>query len=223
MNYHVIDHWKTPATSYPRGKLGAWEIATAKKEPGLYKTQDYGAFYYVPEAIEITTLREGDLLWFTDEPRQMYALAEIGLFRARGNVVVGGLGLGLIHSFLRHNPSVTHITTIERARELETLVWPHLKTRGHLIIGDFYTVLPELARVGVEVDTIITDFLFGYQDDTTWRQLKEQRAFCLAHFPNAQFLEHGFQRRMDEEVVAGDIPPSLISPVAMFDQVRIFR
>ena len=112
MRYHVINSWKTPASDYPHIKLGDWSITTRRQAEGIYKMQDVGSFYYVPNVIDLTVLSQGNKVWFTDEPRQMYAMAEIGLFRASGNVVVGGLGLGLIPSFLKHNPIVTNITTI---------------------------------------------------------------------------------------------------------------
>ena len=153
----------------------------------------------------------------------MYALAEIGLFRAYGNVIVGGLGLGLIHYFLRHNPNVESIITIERAQELDTLVWPYAEL-GQLIIGDFYDVLPALRREGNDAQTIITDFIFGYQTERTWEDLERQRSFCKKHYPKAQFLEHGYQHRLDAEVVTAAIPPSPFLPSdAMFDQVRVIH
>lgn len=221
--YHVIDCWRTVASGYPRTAVGAWTITTRRQEAGLYRMQDMGAFYYVPQSIELTVLTENDLVWFTDEPRQMYALAEIGLFRAYGNVIVGGLGLGLIHHLLRSNPNVASIVTIERAQELEALVWPYV-TCGELIIGDFYDVLPALSQDGFDVQTIITDFIFGYQTDRTWKELLVQRDFCRRHFPHAQFLEHGCQARLDAEVVAAAVPPSEITPPGvMFDQVKVVR
>ena len=221
VRYHVIDRWRTPASDYPRASLGTWSISTRRQEPGIYRMQEYGAFYYQPAPIDLTVLMEGDRVWFTDEPRQMYALAEIGLFRAHGNVIVGGLGLGLILSFLRQNPRVISLTTIERAEELRELVWPYVQV-GELIIGDFYDVLPCLAREeeGRRVDTIITDFIFGYQTEATWEELQKQREFCKKHYPSAQFLEHGYQRRLDEEVVNKAIQPM---PGVMFDQVKVVR
>ena len=215
MRYHVINSWKTPASDYPHIKLGDWSITTRRQAEGIYKMQDIGSFYYVPNVIDLTVLSQGNKVWFTDEPRQMYAMAEIGLFRAEGNVVVGGLGLGLIHSFLKHNPMVTSITTIEIAPELEKLVWPYVNV-GKLIIGDFYKVLPQLNE---PIDTIYTDFIFGNIDDKTWEELNVQREFCTRYFPNAQFLEHGYQAYMDEEVVNKAIPPT----GTMYDKVVIVR
>lgn len=199
IRYHVIDRWKTVASAYPRATCGKWGIITRTQPAGLYPMQDWRAFYFAPNPIDLTVVHEGRLCWFTDEPRQLYALAEIGLFRAHGNVVVGGLGLGLIHQFLRANPMVESVLTIERASELEELVWPFVDC-GELMIGDFYEVLPSLAEGGRSVQTIITDFLFGYQTEKLWARLEEQRRFCREHFPEAQFLEHGCQHRMDREV-----------------------
>ena len=221
--YHVIDHWRTVASDYPRAAEGAWSITSRRQEAGLYRMGERGAFYYAPEPIDLTVLSEGERVWFTDEPRQMYALAEIGLFRARGRVIVGGLGLGLIHHFLRMNPNVSTVLTVERAPELRSLVWPHVQY-GELLRGDFYEVLPRLSRERQWADTIITDFIFGYQTEETWHQLEEQRRFCAEHFPAAQFLEHGYQARMDAEAVEAAIPPSSLMPDGtMYDRVKVVR
>ena len=215
MRYHVIDHWNTVVSNYPRTSVGDWKITDRVQTEGIYKMQEQDAFYYVPDSINLTVLEQGDLTWFTDEPRNMYALAEIGLFRAKGHVVVGGLGLGLIHSFLVNNPNVKTITTIEIARELRELVWPYVKI-GKLLIGDFYEVLPLVDRA----DTIITDFIFGYQDEKNWRELESQREFCAKVFPNAQFLEQGYQARMDAEVVRSKLPSAFGTS---YDVVKVFR
>lgn len=219
--YYVVDRWSTVASRYPRASDGEWRIETARKEAGIYRMGDWASFYYLSGPIDLTMLKEGSKVWFTDEPRQLYALSEIGLFRAWGRVVVGGLGLGLIHHFLRMNPNVTECITIERAAELERLVWPYMEY-GRLIVGDFYEVLPALARDGHEVETIITDFITGYQGEATWAELENQRNFCRQHFPNALFLEHGWQRRIDAETVAPATRPSLLDDV-MYDQVVIVR
>ena len=221
--YHVIEHWRTVASRYPREECDGWSVTTREKPPGQYRMNGPSAFYYLPNAIQLTALKEGDKGWFDDDPRQMYALAEIGLFRAHGRVVVGGLGLGLIHWFLRMNPSVTDVMTIERAEPLRRLIWPHVEC-GKLIIGDFYDVLPDLARRGWDIQTIYTDFLFGSWNEKTWAELQAQRQFCKEHFPGATFLEHGYQAKMDAEQVATAIPPSSLVPAGTtFDTVRVFR
>lgn len=219
--YHVVERWQTPATHYPRQTKGDWEISTRVQGEGVYPLQTFGSFYYVPRAINLTVLKEGGKVWFTDEPRNMYALAEIGLFRAHGRVIVGGLGLGLIHHFLGLNPAVTSILTIERGCELKDMVWPYLNPyrRGELVIGDFYEELPKY-----EADTVIVDFIFGYQNEATWRELEGQREFCQTHLPKALFLEHGYQRKMDAEIVAAAIPSTSLLPVGVMPgRVEIFR
>lgn len=216
-SYYGVEQWRTVASDYPRRRIGDWAILDRQQPPGLYAMQGRGRFYFHTEPINLTVLVEGQKVWFTDEPRQMYALAEIGLFRAQGRVVVGGLGLGLIHYFLRANPNVTSVITIERGQELQALVWPYVKL-GDLVIGDFYDVLPTLAGT---VDTIITDFIFGYQADETWRQLKEQQAFCHQYCPGALFLEHGYQRQLDAEQAHRSLPASALNSPG--DKVVIFK
>lgn len=218
-SYYVIESWETPASNYPRAALKEWAISSRDAGEGIYPMQNPGSFYYCPQPITVTVLTEGDLVWFTDEPRQLFALAEIGLFRAYGRVLVGGLGLGLIHSFLRNNPRVTDVLTIERGEALKELVWPYM-SYGDLAIGDFYAEVPKLANRGQKIDTIITDFIFGHQNPGTWQQLQEQRQFCQKYYSQALFLEHGYQRELDRERVALAVPGAMDQ---FYDKVVIVR
>jgi len=44
---------------------------------------------------------------------------------ATGDVLIGGLGIGMVNQKLMDNPNVTSVTIIEKNQEVIDLVWPH--------------------------------------------------------------------------------------------------
>lgn len=61
---------------------------------------------------------------------------------AKGNVLIAGLGLGLVLSEVAAKEEVTSITVVENSTDVINLVWPHLpctvKGKTTLIVGDVY-------------------------------------------------------------------------------------
>ena len=75
---------------------------------------------------------------------------------ATGDVLVGGLGIGMIHQKLIDNPDVTSVTIIEISQEVIDLVWEHCAKDDTftLILDDFETWVPP---EGTTFDTIWAD------------------------------------------------------------------
>lgn len=44
---------------------------------------------------------------------------------ATGDILIGGLGIGLCNAVLINNPNVTSVTIIENSQDVIDLVWPH--------------------------------------------------------------------------------------------------
>ncbi len=68
---------------------------------------------------------------------------------ATGDVLIGGLGLGLCHQPLIDNPNVTSVTIIENSQDVIDLVWEHCAkdNRFNLITADIETwVIPEAIK-----------------------------------------------------------------------------
>lgn len=63
---------------------------------------------------------------------------------ATGDVLIGGLGIGLCNAGLISNPNITSITIIEKSQDVINLVWPHcLKdNRFNLVHADIETWTP---------------------------------------------------------------------------------
>ncbi len=61
-----------------------------------------------------------------------------------GDVLIGGLGIGMIHQALIDNPNVTSVTVIELEQDVVDLVWEHCAKDDSftLIVADFETWNP---------------------------------------------------------------------------------
>lgn len=83
--------------------------------------------YFAPHDLRIHYLvEEGVATWTTDLPQEIRSqLPCIEDFH--GDVLVGGLGVGLIVAALRRNPKVYTITVVEQSPDVIKLVWDHLK------------------------------------------------------------------------------------------------
>ena len=75
---------------------------------------------------------------------------------AKGDVLIGGLGLGMCHQPLIDNPNVTSVTIVELEQDVVDLVWEHCTKDGSftLVVGDFETWEPP---EGSSFDTVWGD------------------------------------------------------------------
>tara|TARA_R100000781_G_C4059706_1_gene120574 strand:+ start:404 stop:952 length:549 start_codon:yes stop_codon:yes gene_type:complete len=75
---------------------------------------------------------------------------------ATGDVLVGGLGIGMLHQKLIDNPNVTSVTIIELEQDVVDLVWEHcIKDDSFtLVVADFETWNPP---EGSSFDTVWGD------------------------------------------------------------------
>jgi len=64
---------------------------------------------------------------------------------AHGNIIVGGLGLGMVNQSLMENPNVTSVTIIEKYQEVIDLVWQHCpkNEKIRLVHADIYEWEPD--------------------------------------------------------------------------------
>lgn len=92
--------------------------------------------YAAPATMTVLTI--GGKVWMTDEPPYTYSLASFAE-RARGDVLVAGLGLGIVLHQLSANPAVERITVVEHERDVLDLVSPRLPrdSRIKLVEQDF--------------------------------------------------------------------------------------
>ncbi len=75
---------------------------------------------------------------------------------ATGDVLIGGLGIGMIHQPLIDNPNVTSVTIVELEQDVVDLVWEHCAKDEtfNLVVADFETWNPPS---GSSFDTVWGD------------------------------------------------------------------
>jgi len=88
---------------------------------------------------------EGKATWMSDTPMEQEAL-RIPSIIARGDVLIVGLGLGLLPTLIKmRNKMVDSITIIEKNREVANLVYSKIKSRKTSLLlndGESYLAVP---------------------------------------------------------------------------------
>ena len=93
-------------------------------------------------------------LWMSDTSMEHRTNWEV-VHEARGNVLIAGLGLGMILHPILEKPEVTHVTVVEKYKDVIALVRPTVPNKKlTLIEGDIYEWLPEK---GAKFDAIYFD------------------------------------------------------------------
>jgi len=215
------DSWSTPATGYSLDRIGNYRIHRENYPRGAYHMWgiDRKIYYQVTKPIPITILQvlEGshwtDLM--VDDPphyraMQLYAQA------CTGNVLVVGLGLGLVVHELVKNPKVQRVKVIEKSQEVIGLVskYVHQSRPAELVLtqGDIWAVLDtELAST--HWDFVIIDI---WRSETAAEKSKllpqVLRLWVLIHeqSPTTKTVFHGFVPMSDVKIVDDDIIPLVI-------------
>jgi hypothetical protein len=140
--HETIHGWTTPATAYPNAKIGSACLMKYRRGPGraFFAEGVRGLLTYeYASPVKLTMLRVDGRLWMTDEPQYVWSLESFAE-RSRGNVLVAGLGLGLVVHYLVRNPSVTKITVVELSEDVIRMVRPLLPKdpRIEIVHHDFY-------------------------------------------------------------------------------------
>lgn len=97
-----------------------------------------------PPAI-YSALLEGERQWMTDEPSELLQCLAV-VEAARGDVLITGLGLGLVSSLLCRRDNVRTITIVERQPAVIELVWPalsRLSAKLKLVADDAFQFRPD--------------------------------------------------------------------------------
>lgn len=95
-----------------RGRIGPWEIARNALPPMV---RGYFRGMHAPESTENWVLRNWDerSVWMSIAPMEIES-ASHHVHAAKGDVLVGGLGIGMVLWALLNKPEVTSVTVIER-------------------------------------------------------------------------------------------------------------
>ena len=190
-----FEGWRTSATEIPARRAGRFRLRHEQVE-GLERP------YWGLDGIDrctvsgtLTYLTEGDIEWMVDDPARQRVM-ELYAQAAEGNVLVGGLGLGLLANALDGNPHVTDIFISEVSSEIRSLV--PIPRRATLLETDFWEVAT--GWPGFTWHTIIADL---WDDRAAQRldELHEEVALAAAavrqEHPHAKLILHGFPALSD--------------------------
>jgi len=195
----ALDGWMYPA-AIPEAQVGTWRIKKLRRHGSTHVFSMFNVLGYdyaiVEGKMEMTLLqefREGKWRdWMTDDVLFWHSMKDYAERAVGPNVLIGGLGLGLI---LRHlsqlRPDLKRIVVIEREPEVIMMVWKnlHLDSRFLCLEGDFFRYMEEDC-----FDTVITDFPVGSPHSRSNQDLFLQTfEYVNTHWPYAQHGYHGME------------------------------
>lgn len=122
-----VTEWSTPATHYAEQTLGTASIQRGKQPRGFYNMEGVGGhmFYQCLKAIPLTMLKINKVTTMVDDPLHWMGMKLLAKHSV-GNVLVGGLGLGLVAHALAENPDVKGVTIIDINVDVLNTVSPYV-------------------------------------------------------------------------------------------------
>lgn len=157
------------------------------------------------------------LVWMSDSPGEYFGQLDLinripPKYDAKGklqsqNVLVGGLGLGLIIHQLKLRKDIDQIFVIEIDPDIITLVWPYIMARfphGEIKLrqGDFFEEIPKLAKnpyYNTKFSAIIID-LWQINDNIGEALFTQSKELVERFFPHTQALYWLFQSEVEEDL-----------------------
>jgi hypothetical protein len=177
MNIHEIKiPEKVPEGSKGIAKVEYYDISKEDSRFTAMRAMQHGGSEYVREGKYARLMIRGVLMM---SDTQMERDTNLEFVRhARGDVLIAGLGLGLILFAIADNPDVRHVTVIEKYQEVVDLVAPSVKEalgdRLTIIVSDIHDWKPER---GALYDTIYFDIWASQSTDTLKEMATLHRRF----------------------------------------------
>ena len=112
-------------------------------------------------------------VWMTDQPCELVQMwRELAMY-ARGNVLIGGLGLGVVSRMVALKAGVKLIDTVEISQDVIDLIAPHLNgqfyvTPIHIVQADLYQYAEQIRKRQYSCALLDT-----WQGDGEWTWVSE--------------------------------------------------
>ena len=129
-----------------------------------------------------TRLVKGSGLLMSDTPAEVQDHLE-AIARAKGHVLINGLGLGVVVQAMLEKPEVEHVTVIEVSPDVIALVGSHYKER----FGDRLDI--------IEADALTWQPPKGIRYDVVWHDIWD--SICTDNLPDMHKLHRKYGRRTD--------------------------
>lgn len=125
-----------PVINLPEKKVGDYAIEYRVLPAGKRLSILAGGFVRFDTDITIQTLKQNEVLWMSNTPSEVQDMQSL-VHWASGNVVVAGLGIGIVATLLSRMDRVKTITVVEISQEVIQLVGPHLGGNISVVNADF--------------------------------------------------------------------------------------
>ena len=160
--------------SIPEGKSGdikvvhvtrpkGTKLSTANVRCQIMGGQQGVTLKYKHESTWHSLQEKGRGVWMTDDPCEQAQMRE-SIQHLYGEVLVGGLGLGVVVKMLSEIEEVDSITVVEKSQDVINLVWQPLcsqmdgtETKLEVICGDLFEELERFAKEERQFDSAIYD------------------------------------------------------------------
>lgn len=203
------EKWHTPASNYPQNEFGEVRLKSINYKPGIYPCYGMRGYQYfqVIKMLPVMTLQrkftpikqrqsEHWHAWMVDDIPHWWAMQDYAS-KCSGDVLVGGLGLGLIIHALCANPSVQHIHVVDYDSDVIKLVAPLLpkgsKASIEIVDADFFDWWYDDEK---NWDNVILDLWVTKGKDQTIRLEKNTIAplyrYLCKRYPWGESFIHGF-------------------------------
>ena len=164
--------WPLPISpGYQCGQFGRWRLRRAPDRTC------FGYFTSWQVSRQNFVLKHEDVIWMSVSPMERESQAH-HIASARGHVVIGGLGMGVLLYNVISKPEVTRVTVIERDRRLIRLFKDFICEDHEQWAGwDKVTIIPydilrPEAAIG-DVDTLLVDIWPTLADDRAMPQMRQ--------------------------------------------------
>ncbi len=203
-----IKEWSTPATYYLEKEFGSARIVRGRYKKGYYHNYNVRGYeYFVINrpicimSLEIKNDRGKWETWMVDDPPHWWCMQDYAS-NSCGEVLVAGLGLGLVTGELLKNVDVNSITVVERNKDVIDLIMPFLvkddidigkNSNLEIVNEDFYKFINETDK---KFDRLIIDLWVTGSKEETLIVFKDKvrplAYYIMKLFPNASVVFHGF-------------------------------
>ena len=171
----------------PEGVSGDWrverfEITERAASLERVRASFHAPYREPPPAGHYTRLTHRGSLVMSDTPAEIrdhwYAICQ-----SKGNVLVNGLGLGVVVQAMLDRPQVDHLTVIELSPDVLSLIAPHYHSR----FGDRLTT--------IQADALTWKPPVGVRYDVVWHDIWSD--ICSDNLPEMHKLHRKYGRRTD--------------------------
>lgn len=174
-----IEEYITPISNYKDESSGNIRI----KREDVELKKDYFDFYKY-KYLECSKSMVYTLEYINDEVLMWDDTIDLSINykisnNCSGNVLIGGLGLGLLEKFLIKNENIDTVKIIEYNKDIIELISKYVPKQYEIIQGDFKKYIVETKQ---KYDTIVADI---WTVDAQMNEVKEFRKKMLNYHPES--------------------------------------